>query len=498
MGRESLVAAQRAMAAPPTSPPSLSLSVPSEKTRLAPQAKTPAAPTLAPGFRFHPTDEELVIYYLKRKVCGKTFRFNAITEVDVYKSEPWDLGDKSSLKSRDQEYYFFSALDKKYGNGARMNRATNQGYWKATGNDRPVKRDSKTVGLKKTLVFHSGRAPDGKRTNWVMHEYRLVEEELERGRGGATQDAFVLCRIFHKSNIGPPSGQRYAPFIEEEWEDDESAVVPGINNGDDVAAAPGCNKNVGGNNEIVCAEGNNHGTSIERNTCDTYIEGDTIQKDTESTEKDVHHALVLPREKQNVLPVCKIERQDDYTMPCVVNREDSLDGRSVPGLDEQQHLSLGDRVSSPLLMYKRRRHNDSSSSNGVASENSGGAAQDRSSSTTTAATTMSTVTTATTRPPTTRNFLSALVEYSLLESIEPKESTPVPPELDAGNTDSALSPSCLKFIQDLQREIHQISIERDTLKFEMMSAQAMINILQSRIEVLNKENSDLKRSSGGI
>jgi hypothetical protein len=185
-------------------------------------------------------------------------------------------------------------------------------------------------------------------------------------------------------------------------------------------------------------------------------------------------------------------------MPCVVNREDSLDGRSVPGLDEQQHLSLGDRVSSPLLMYKRRRHNDSSSSNGVASENSGGAAQDRSSSTTTAATTMSTVTTATTRPPTTRNFLSALVEYSLLESIEPKESTPVPPELDAGNTDSALSPSCLKFIQDLQREIHQISIERDTLKFEMMSAQAMINILQSRIEVLNKENSDLKRSSGGI
>jgi len=93
--------------------------------------------------------------------------------------------DKSRLKTRDQEWYFFSALDKKYGNGGRMNRATLQGYWKATGNDRPVKHDLRTVGLKKTLVFHSGRAPDGKRTNWVMHEYRLVEEELERERAGA-------------------------------------------------------------------------------------------------------------------------------------------------------------------------------------------------------------------------------------------------------------------------------------------------------------------------
>lgn len=46
---------------------------------------------LAPGFRFHPTDEELVIYYLKRKICGKCFRFDVITSVDIYKTEPWEL-----------------------------------------------------------------------------------------------------------------------------------------------------------------------------------------------------------------------------------------------------------------------------------------------------------------------------------------------------------------------------------------------------------------------
>lgn len=86
------------------------------------------------------------------------------------------------MKTRDQEWYFFSALDKKYGNGARMNRATSQGYWKATGKDRLVHHGSRKVGLKKTLVFHMGRAPGGMRTNWVMHEYRLADEELKKAQ----------------------------------------------------------------------------------------------------------------------------------------------------------------------------------------------------------------------------------------------------------------------------------------------------------------------------
>ncbi|KAJ0764100.1 putative transcription factor NAM family [Helianthus annuus] len=185
----------------------------------------PAASSLAPGFRFHPTDEELVRYYLRRKVCGKPFRFDAISDVDVYKVEPWDLPGLSKLKSRDLEWYFFSMLDKKYGNGSRTNRATVKGYWKTTGKDRVVHHRSQQVGMKKTLVYHSGRAPKGERTNWVMHEYRLIDQELEKA--GILQDAFVLCRIFQKSGSGPKNGEKYgAPFIEEEWEDDEAIFVP--------------------------------------------------------------------------------------------------------------------------------------------------------------------------------------------------------------------------------------------------------------------------------
>lgn len=44
-----------------------------------------------PGFRFHPTDEELVDYYLRKKVASKRIDLDVIKDVDLYKIEPWDL-----------------------------------------------------------------------------------------------------------------------------------------------------------------------------------------------------------------------------------------------------------------------------------------------------------------------------------------------------------------------------------------------------------------------
>ncbi|XP_010465831.1 PREDICTED: NAC domain-containing protein 86-like [Camelina sativa] len=154
---------------------------------------------LPPGFRFHPTDEELVNYYLKRKINGQEIELDIIPEVDLYKCEPWDLAEKSFLPSRDPEWYFFGPRDRKYPNGFRTNRATRGGYWKSTGKDRRVTSQSRAIGMKKTLVYYRGRAPQGIRTDWVMHEYRLDDKDCDDP--SSLQDSYALCRVFKKNGI---------------------------------------------------------------------------------------------------------------------------------------------------------------------------------------------------------------------------------------------------------------------------------------------------------
>lgn len=157
-----------------------------------------------PGFRFHPTEEELLNYYLRKKVASEKIDLDVIRDVDLNKLEPWDIQgattsnldstlffsiikflrgiltpldlftEKCRIGSTPQnDWYFFSHKDKKYPTGTRTNRATAAGFWKATGRDKVIYTSFKRIGMRKTLVFYKGRAPHGQKSDWIMHEYRL-------------------------------------------------------------------------------------------------------------------------------------------------------------------------------------------------------------------------------------------------------------------------------------------------------------------------------------
>ncbi|KAI3446813.1 hypothetical protein Pfo_003478 [Paulownia fortunei] len=167
-----------------------------------------AAVELPPGFRFHPTDEEIIMHYLLKKVMDRRFAARAIAEADLNKCEPWDLPKKA--KMGENEWFFFFQRDRKYPTGTRTNRATESGYWKATGKDKEIyKGRNCLVGMKKTLVFYKGRAPKGEKTNWVMHEYRLEGNFSNYNFSRAAKEEHVVCRVFHKN-----TGIRRSPGVE--------------------------------------------------------------------------------------------------------------------------------------------------------------------------------------------------------------------------------------------------------------------------------------------
>nr|UBT01691.1 NAC transcription factor 87 [Litchi chinensis] len=293
--------------------------------------------TLAPGFGFHPTDEELVSYYLKGKVINKPFHFNIIEEIDIYKIEPWDL-------------------------------------------------------------------PDGQRTNWIMHGYRLVEEEHDKFQAElfGLNVTSHLARYLRVNNIGPMSENQYAPFIQEEWGDGKE-TFPGEAAGDDLVV----------DNHAYIETMNHKKVGLLQNS--DSMNKESLLQTSDSKNKDLLNLNELPIHAQNDLPVCKRDMDDSPSL-FVLNTQAPLP-----------------------LQNKRRRQNDSN--------------------------------------PSVAATISPLLECSLMESIEPKESTRI-----FGITFSADSLIPHSYV----KQINVLTVKKETTKLEMKNAQA------SQIDSLSKGNEDLK------
>ncbi|KAG2330960.1 hypothetical protein Bca52824_002140 [Brassica carinata] len=148
------------------------------------------------GYRFSPTGEELINHYLKNKILDKPWLVDdAIGEINIYAYHPEFLPSLSKIQSNDLVWYFFCrrechATDKKKG----TKRTTPSGFWKATGVDRKIKDkggNGVEIGIKKTLVYHHGKAANGVKTPWVIHEYHITSLPLN-------QRNYVICQVKYK------------------------------------------------------------------------------------------------------------------------------------------------------------------------------------------------------------------------------------------------------------------------------------------------------------
>ncbi|CAL9144537.1 unnamed protein product [Musa hybrid cultivar] len=184
-----------------------------------------------PGYRFYPTEEELIGFYLRNKLehHGEDVMEQVVPVAHVHRFDPWQLPRKHialllllrrllPCRRDEEQWFFFCPRQEREAHGGRPTRITASGYWKATGSPTLVYSSmNRVMGKKRTMVFYRGRAPNGTKTQWKMNEYRALEESATSTiHSSAAQkpihfnllllllllqfrSEFTLCRIHTKS-----------------------------------------------------------------------------------------------------------------------------------------------------------------------------------------------------------------------------------------------------------------------------------------------------------
>ncbi|KQK21557.1 hypothetical protein BRADI_1g61525v3 [Brachypodium distachyon] len=174
---------------------------------------------LPPGYHFAPTENELVVHYLRRKIAGLQPLLPIFFDVDnlnSYRPEQivGTLADKYRKHGEDC-WYFFTKRVRKYSTGNHPNRTTpGKGFWNATGPWRLIHVDKELAGRVRTLVFYTEPekeeqvAPGLKemddqtalsklaKTSWIMYEYENLTSQAEAEDKNIDKiDEWVLCTI---------------------------------------------------------------------------------------------------------------------------------------------------------------------------------------------------------------------------------------------------------------------------------------------------------------
>ncbi|KAJ6976561.1 NAC domain-containing protein 86-like [Populus alba x Populus x berolinensis] len=152
-------------------------------------------PVLLAGYRFSPNNDDLVVYYLKRKILGQQLPADVIPTTDVYASSPDKLPLDDFKGGVPNEWFFFSTRSKDDNIIA-----LDGGYYAIDPEGAgPITWEGKVVGYVKTLNFYQGSSPNGTETEWMVEEFRVNPEFVPVNNDDrSTQEKIenlVACKI---------------------------------------------------------------------------------------------------------------------------------------------------------------------------------------------------------------------------------------------------------------------------------------------------------------
>ncbi|KAF0897169.1 hypothetical protein E2562_034220 [Oryza meyeriana var. granulata] len=165
------------------------------------------------GFRFNPSAEDLITFYLPRLIAGKPPKDteNFIHRADVYGGKPRDLAAEFAPvpRSENGSRFFFTTCKRQKGSSTRRERTAGDGTW-VRQNSKEVKN---TAGVKvgKTQSFRFMK--DGRYTDWLMEEHHCCVQQAVAG-----DEEPVICRMYVSPRASPDSAARQesAAFVEQE------------------------------------------------------------------------------------------------------------------------------------------------------------------------------------------------------------------------------------------------------------------------------------------
>ncbi|KAE9619766.1 hypothetical protein Lal_00038109 [Lupinus albus] len=199
------------------------------------------------GYRFCPTDEELVTHYLKRKVFSEPLPVSVISHFDVFHTLPWELpGD-----SKEKMYFFSNRKGHVSGNSTKI--FVGSGYWKSIGKDKAIvaSNSRQVIGMRKTLIYSKGKLSNETRTQWVMHELCLVGSGATSYPFQMPVANFAVYRIFQKKKLIKTKGYNGKISISRKVENVKPNFIDfTVEYGDDTGPPPPCSPFLSEDSEI--------------------------------------------------------------------------------------------------------------------------------------------------------------------------------------------------------------------------------------------------------